>query len=577
MFLPSLASIATKNVITVTTSDTIAHAVDVMNTKNIRDIIVTAGASHFILTIHDIIRFQLEGVDFDTKLSTQELQLVPEVHIRASLFEAIDSIKEGIDHLCLVDAEKNLIGIISYSDLVSSVDTEIFAEHKNLGDILGSRHFLYVSADMPTKAVFVLMQEDHHSCAVIYQGTHPQGMLTQKDIIKLVHQNADLSKSVSTYMSSPIKSVPVGMSINEALEYSRNNKIKRIVVSSDNGEVILGVISQKELFAIAYGRWSRLVKDQQKHLEEAVRIRTFELQQEIVQRKKTEQELEVYKSHLEDLVAKKTQEIEEHKERQLAQLFHQSRISAMGEMIRSVAHHWRQPLNIIAMELQDIKFAFKDGRLNAEYLDDAVAQGMITLKEMSKTIDFARGMFEESERTDCCALELVKKSFSLVSADLKHSGIEVIASCVEGEQMPLDDCLCDLFSSDTKLVSVYTGEFQQVIVALVSNAKDAILARRTSEDGQYMGKITVSFRIDGDFEVITISDNGGGIGDDALSRIFDPFFTTKDIGKGKGVITGVGLGLYFAKLVIEDKMDGRLNVANNADGASFELRMPYLK
>jgi len=577
MFLPSLASIATKNVITITVNDTINDAINIMNSKNIRDVIVTSAQNHYIITIHDIIKFQLDGVDFSQKLSNVKLQTVPEVSIKASLFEAIDSIKESIDHICLLDSKGELAGIISYSDLVSSVDTEIFAEHKNLGDILDSRHFLRVTSCMSTHDVFTLMQDGHHNCAVVYDDDKAVGILTQKDIIKLLHQNGDLSQSISSYMTSPIKSVSINMSINEALEHSRANKVKRIVVSSECGTQILGVISQKELFAIAYGRWSKFVVNQQKQLEEAVKQRTAELQTEIAQRKQTEQELQEYKLHLEELVERKSRELEEQKRHQMAQLFHQSRINAMGEMIRAVAHHWRQPLNIIAMELQDIKITYTDGRLDEQYLDEVVSQGMNTIREMSKTIDFARGIFELGGMTACCALELVKKAVSLMSADLKSCDIEVEASCFGDKPTQLANCHCDPFSTDTKLVKVYTGEFQQVIVALLSNAKDAILTKRAMSNNEFSGRIDISFDIVGELETISIKDNGGGIDEEVMLRIFDPFFTTKEIGKGEGLVTGVGLGLYFAKMVIEEKMNGKLNVTNDSNGALFTISMPYIK
>lgn len=48
------------------------------------------------------------------------------------------------------------------------------------------------------------------------------------------------------------------------------------------------------------------------------------------------------------------------------------------------------------------------------------------------------------------------------------------------------------------------------------------------------GVISVRTRNYGDEKVITISDTGAGVPEEARDKIFDPFFTTKNVGKGTG-------------------------------------------
>ena len=51
-------------------------------------------------------------------------------------------------------------------------------------------------------------------------------------------------------------------------------------------------------------------------------------------------------------------------------LIEQSKVAAMGEVMTSIAHHWRQPLNVIALETQDLKDAFENGEINQDYIDN---------------------------------------------------------------------------------------------------------------------------------------------------------------------------------------------------------------
>ena len=68
---------------------------------------------------------------------------------------------------------------------------------------------------------------------------------------------------------------------------------------------------------------------------------------------------------------------------------------------------------------------------------------------------------------------------------------------------------------------------------------------------------------------IVVTDNGGKIPEKIIGFIFDPYFTTSK--------NGTGLGLYMAKIIIEDKMRGTINVRNNKDNVIFTIKLPHKK
>ena len=68
--------------------------------------------------------------------------------------------------------------------------------------------------------------------------------------------------------------------------------------------------------------------------------------------------------------------------------------------------------------------------------------------------------------------------------------------------------------------------------------------------------------------IIRISDNGGGIPEALLpDRLFDSYVTTKE-GEGTGV------GLHIGKLIVEEKLHGRIWAHNVADGAEIVIELP---
>jgi C4-dicarboxylate-specific signal transduction histidine kinase len=117
---------------------------------------------------------------------------------------------------------------------------------------------------------------------------------------------------------------------------------------------------------------------------------------------------------------------------------------------------------------------------------------------------------------------------------------------------------CD---GDIELYGI-AGECSQVLLNLLSNAKDAVLTPRQAAPWVSVRATRVGARI-----CIEVEDNGGGIAPALLEKIFEPYFTTKEEGKGAGI------GLYLSKMIVENNLNGSLRVVNTAAGARFILEI----
>jgi signal transduction histidine kinase len=120
----------------------------------------------------------------------------------------------------------------------------------------------------------------------------------------------------------------------------------------------------------------------------------------------------------------------------------------------------------------------------------------------------------------------------------------------------------DLRTKGDPMVSGYPNEYAQVLLNILSNARDALVEHNVSD-----AQILIHTFAEGGASVVTVTDNAGGIADEIIDRLFDPNFTTK------GPDKGTGIGLFMSKTIIEKNMGGRLTVRNTGNGAEFRIEV----
>lgn len=229
-------------------------------------------------------------------------------------------------------------------------------------------------------------------------------------------------------------------------------------------------------------------------------------------------------------------------------LIHQSRLAAMGEMIESIAHQWRQPLNIIGLAVADITMKRTLGVLENEEIEKNSAIINNNIAFMSNTIDDFRTFFNMDKK--CVYFDPaqpIHEIFTLISEQLRYASITYRID---------EQCHKEIFG--------VVNEFKQVILNIVNNAKDAI---KSKQYPNAVEKIEVTLRCDPNHLYVDISDTGGGVPPEIADRIFEPYFTTKLHNKGTGI------GLYMSKVIIEQHFEGTLRVSNSDEGAIFTLTM----
>jgi C4-dicarboxylate-specific signal transduction histidine kinase len=218
----------------------------------------------------------------------------------------------------------------------------------------------------------------------------------------------------------------------------------------------------------------------------------------------------------------------------------------MGEMLNNIAHQWRQPLNNIAIYVQNMQMLRESQELSDEQLKSDVGSVMELVKYMSKTIDDFRTFFRnEKQKKEFVVKDAVEQALRFVAARMEHFGI--------GYQL--------VVRQESTIVG-YQTEYTQVLLNILNNAIDA-LQHATFPDRQ----IVITMDKQAAKVIVIICDNGGGIAPEVLPHIFEPYYTTK------GPSEGTGIGLYMSKVIVEKHMSGTLTARNTADGTELVIEI----
>jgi two-component system, sensor histidine kinase and response regulator len=220
----------------------------------------------------------------------------------------------------------------------------------------------------------------------------------------------------------------------------------------------------------------------------------------------------------------------------------ENRHSQMGQMMGSLIHQWKQPLNGISLSADYIKMIKGD---------DEVLDSVQTIQDqvqfLAETMEYFRDFFKPSKNVD---------EFSVIGA------FENVMKLLGDTYSEIDISI----EGDRSLaVKGHTNEFYQIIINLLNNAQDAFI-----DTNMDVGKVEVKVEEDSNETLlITVSDNAGGIPGEIMSSIFEQYTSTKDK-------RGTGIGLHMSRSVIQ-KMGGVIDVCNRKEGACFSMVMPLIR
>lgn len=233
----------------------------------------------------------------------------------------------------------------------------------------------------------------------------------------------------------------------------------------------------------------------------------------------------------------------EKNERQDRILQHQSKLSALGELLSAITHQWRHPITRISLLLQNLRLQLHEDEKLDTKSEKMIVASLEQIDFLSQTIENFKNFYKPDEEPETFLLKDALLAVSAITHDLlEHHGITFT---IKG------DLATSIFGSQIALANVFLN--------IINNAKDEIIRRGIKNP--FICLVAKKHKM---HLSIIIYDNAGGADPSLVKKLFEPYISTKNR-------DGSGIGLYITKAIIEEKFKGNITVKNISKGLLFRI------
>jgi signal transduction histidine kinase len=243
-------------------------------------------------------------------------------------------------------------------------------------------------------------------------------------------------------------------------------------------------------------------------------------------------------------------------------LAQQQKLATLGMITSVIAHEFN---NILTPMISYTRYAMSD-KADAELKEKALSKALAGSERAANICKSLLGFARGDDSTSVNVRGAILETLSCLSRDLSKDGITL-----------------DMQVSEELWAAMNAGQFQQVMMNLIVNARSAMLAGRNAHGGGGIRRLTIKAAMAGRGKIVHVSvaDTGPGIPAEVLPQIFEPFFSTKKGGEVQSEESaeempkgGTGLGLTICRELIE-LAGGRIQAENGANGgAVFTMELP---
>lgn len=243
-------SIVQHNVVTCPPDFTLQQATGLMFERHCSSIVVVEhGCPIGIWTEADALKIDYTCVEH-AKIEVRQLMSSPvaKIGINASLDEATCQFRRnGLRHLVVVESDNTLAGIITQSDVVINQDVAYFLRMSEVSAIVPPQPPTTIDHTASLPDAIAEMRYRRSDCILVTRDGQPEGMLTERDVVRLIALD-QIDRPLVDVMSKPLICVAETMSLLSARTLMERRHIRHLCVTRED-QSICGVISFADVLA----------------------------------------------------------------------------------------------------------------------------------------------------------------------------------------------------------------------------------------------------------------------------------------------------------------------------------------
>jgi len=224
-------------------------------------------------------------------------------------------------------------------------------------------------------------------------------------------------------------------------------------------------------------------------------------------------------------------------------LMEQSRFASMGQAIGHITHQWKHPLTLLGTSVSLLETMLRHDKDNIfTHLEKELPGMTHSIEHMKKTmIELSNYYSGKIKNITFSPRNTINNCITLLSAK----------STLKNAKITID------IAEDLEIIN-YEHIFSNIMIVLIDNSLDAF---HYQNDNQ----IDISITSYEKNYILSYRDNAGGIKIEPIEKVFDYFVSSK------GESQGHGIGLAMVKILVEERMEGKITVENRDDGVVFEI------
>lgn len=594
---------------------TLQDVIDKMTDQRLHHIVIVKDKTPLaIITERDFVKYYTNNISFESMaIDYASKEIIMLHHTRMVDYALSLMLHNNIRKIIIVNNHDEYIGCVEQEDLIFFLESRIKAENVKIHEMTHTGNKAVMINDHHTlKYALDIMITNQLTSLLIKCNDKVEGIISESDIIRLAKNNVNQNETVGQHMHSPIIYIEEYKTTDDMINMMQKYKIRRVVVFNSREEQYY-TLTSKDLANTLKGNYTSFIESKffdtresfnalseyivelvdideeqivfwansiakanfnvqlddsitkvipettwkdiyNKLLTKYIIFETIQIGEYFYQIRGhygTISDDKIIKLFLTDVtqIMQLTKKLENELEQKNKLLFEQAKMAQMGDMIANIAHQWRQPLSVISTTATGIKVLKELDTLNENCIIDSMNIINDNAQFLSKTIDTFRNFLKNDNQ-----------KVEIILQNSIHTALEIISTALNSHFIKLINNIDEL--APIKL-HMNSGEFSQVLINIINNAKDALIERKIKNPWIQLEIVKSCDKV-----TITIEDNAGGIPQEILPKIFEQYFTTKD------QLLGTGLGLHMSYRIISESLHGKLYAQNSSNGAKFFIELP---